>query len=352
MENIEIKFYQLLNKDLASQWKEFEKNSDHYYFQTYEWQKNWYYQILKYKKNFKVFVIIIKKNNTPIILLPMCIQKIFCFKILKWSGFPFSDYNAPLIKKDLIINKNEFFEIFNLIIRKYKNLFNCINLINQPFNINKTVNPFTVFFKNYELNKYYRINFNKNFQINEKENKDLNYQIKRLKKLGNVQFHLATKKKDIKKIINFIIKNKSIQYDRTKAWNLFKLNTFKLIFILINLKSMSRYITYLTLDKKIIAAHSGFIYNKRCYYLFPAYDYYFRKFAAGKILLDFIYKDCIRKNCDYLDLTIGSEQYKVKWSNEISTSNNYLKSISTIGYIYILLIKFKNYLKKKNDNRS
>ena len=67
MENIEIKFYQLLNKDLASQWKEFEKNSDHYYFQTYEWQKNWYYQILKYKKNFKVFVIIIKKNNTPII---------------------------------------------------------------------------------------------------------------------------------------------------------------------------------------------------------------------------------------------------------------------------------------------
>ena len=64
----------------------------------------------------------------------------------------------------------------------------------------------------------------------------------------------------IKKVIEFIIKNKIKQYTSTKVWNLFKQEFNKNFFILSNLDMKEKaYISYITMNNEIIAAHSGYI---------------------------------------------------------------------------------------------
>ena len=106
------------------------------------------------------------------------------------------------------------------------------------------------------------------------------------------------------------------------------------------------YITYMELNNEIIAAHSGFVYNNICYYLFPVYDVNFNKYSPGKILLKKIIDDSKSNLLDYFDLTIGSENYKKDYSNSKSYSSVVLKSLNLRGYLLIFLLNFKEKLKE------
>ena len=89
--------------------------------------------------------------------------------------------------------------------------------------------------------------------------------------------------------------------------------------------------TYLEFDGKVIAAHSGYTYQKISYYLFPVYDNEFKRYSPGKILLKYIIDDAKNNLFDYFDLTIGSENYKKDYSNRKLNSALFLKSKSLKG---------------------
>ena len=140
---------------------------------------------------------------------------------------------------------------------------------------------------------------------------NIKYQTNRLRKLGKLEFKIAINLNDKKKVIEFIIKNKIKQYTNTKVWNLFKQEFNKNFFILSNLDMKEKaYISYVTINNEIIAAHSGYIYKDICYYLFPVYDEEYKKYSPGKILLKKIIDDSKLDELHYFDLTIGSEDYK------------------------------------------
>jgi len=144
-----------------------------------------------------------------------------------------------------------------------------------------------------------------------------------------------------------IIQHKSKQYIKTKAWNLFKNRFNKDFFILSSLTMEEKaYITYMELNNEIIAAHSGFIYNNICYYLFPVYNDAFNKYSPGKILLKKIIDDSKSNLLKYFDLTIGSENYKKDYSNIKFYSSVFLKSFNLKGYFFIFLLNFKDVVKK------
>ena len=106
------------------------------------------------------------------------------------------------------------------------------------------------------------------------------------------------------------------------------------------------YISYITIDDEIIAAHSGFIYKNTCYYLFPVYKEAYKKYSPGKILLKKIIDDSKLKSLQYFDLTIGSENYKKNYSNNELCSGIFFQSVNLKGYLYILHRKLKMILKK------
>ena len=112
-------------------------------------------------------------------------------------------------------------------------------------------------------------------------------------------------------------------------------------------------LSYLLLNDEIIAAQSGYQYKKRYYYLFPAYNYKYRKFSPGKILLQNMIVNTKTNLFDYFDLTIGSENYKENFSNCKMASALFLYSKNLKGFIYIFFLRIKYLikltLKWKND---
>ena len=350
MYNLNIKIYNEFNSELEELWVNFEKVSNHYYFQTFRWQKYWFKQMRKNKKSFvNQHIVVVKNNDDILFILPMYISKFFCFKILSWSGFPFSDYNAPLIKKNFIIDKEDFLDIWQLILRKDSKIFNCINLVNQPKMIDKSLNPFFQFVNTSLSTSYFGIFLEENINIKKSQIADLKYQTNRLQKEGNLVFNVAKTNKEKKNVLKFILKNKRAQYKKTNGWDLFKINAYRLFFIECHIKLYANlHLTYLTLNENIIAAHSGYIYNNYYYYLFPVYDSKLKKYSPGKILLNYLVQDCKIKNISYFDFTIGAEDYKKKWSNHTMKSCTYLKSLNIIGFFYTSLIKLKITIKNMN----
>ena len=268
-------------------------------------------------------------------ILPLNIKEYYKIKILAWSGFPFSDYNSPLIKNHKNLLKENFEDLWNNILSKLVNV-DCIVLNNQPENILSQKNPFYNYLKNDLIDEYYGIKLDQNLEFKKKELDNINYQTNRLKNLGELSFKIAENDYEKKEIIDFIIQNKSKQYDNTKAWNLFKDNFCKDFVISSNLKIKKKiFINYLKLNNDILAAHSGYIYNNMCYYLFPAYNLKYKKYSPGKILLKKIIDQTKSNLVKYFDLTIGSENYKKSFANNKSYSAQFLKSLSLKGSFYI-----------------
>ena len=346
MKNFKIKIFNFFNDELKNLWLEFETRSFHHIFQTYDWQKLWLEKQIEYNNKIINFTVFIYEKDELIMILPLNIKEYYKIKILAWSGFPFSDYNSPLIKNHKKLLKENFEDLWNNILSKLVNV-DCIVLNNQPENILSQKNPFYNYLKNDLIDEYYGIKLDQNLEFKKKELDNINYQTNILKNLGELSFKIAENDYEKKEIIDFIIQNKSKQYDNTKAWNLFKDNFCKDFFISSNLKIKKKiFITYLKLNNDILAAHSGYIYNNMCYYLFPAYNLKYKKYSPGKILLKKIIDQTKSNLVKYFDLTIGSENYKKSFANNKSYSAQFLKSLSLKGSFYISLLKIKFFLKK------
>ena len=277
MHNIEINIFKNFSDELSKLWLTLESKSENYFFQSFKWQELWFNHQIKYKKRIDNYTVVVSKNNIVIMILPFHIDYKNIVRILKWSGFPFSDYNAPLLKNNYIINKEDFLYIWEKI--KNNNDFDCISFDNQPEQIINLPNPFFKFLDIKKNNYYCGIKYIKKFDIKKKEYANIKYQTNRLKKLGKLEFKTAKNLEDVNKVIKFIILHKSDQYRRTNAWNLFNVSIHKKLFELLNLNLNENIdISYLLLNDEIIAAQSGYKYKKRYYYLFPAYKYEYRKY--------------------------------------------------------------------------
>ena len=121
-----IRYFEKFDDDLEKIWTDLEENSDITFFQTYKWQKYWHKEC---GANVKIIIVLIYENNKLISILPFNIKKKIIFKILNWNGFPFSDYNKPIIRKNYFFNNEDYKNIFLNIRNNYS--FNAIHFVNN-----------------------------------------------------------------------------------------------------------------------------------------------------------------------------------------------------------------------------
>ena len=142
MNELKIEIFETFSEQLKKHWLEFEKKSDHHFFQTLKWQKLWFeHQKLK-NKSITNYSIIVTELDEIIMIAPFNIDYSGGIKKLKWSGFPFSDYNCPLLRTGKKISREQFKNIWKLILNNSNKDFDCVILKNQPENILNNKNPF------------------------------------------------------------------------------------------------------------------------------------------------------------------------------------------------------------------
>ena len=342
MENL-IKIKKEFDYDLKNQWEDLQKNSNVNFFQTFKWQKYW---SQKCGKNIENIITLFYKNGELVSILPLNIKKKKFIRILNWNGFPFSDYNQPIIKNNQKLNSEDFKFIISQIYLNYKfdnvHLLNCINgdyLNDSKFASNNLSK--LIFFKDETDSKIIQ-------NLNEK----INYEENRLKKNFKYEQYVDTKKNK-KEIIDFFIIEKNKQLIRTRAWNYLKFEQYKkYIYDLIEFDEENLCFSCLKINDKIISSHIGYKFNKNYYYIFPVYNLDYKKYSPGNILLYKLIENYrLKKFCTF-DFTVGNELYKNKLNNFIENIYEYITYKSFLGFFYYIKIKLKMFIKmllfKKN----
>ena len=335
MEN-EIKIKTEFDLNLKTEWEELEKKSNINLFQTFKWQQYWYE---KCGNNSEKVIVLFYRKSELISILPLNIKKIKLLKILNWSGFPFSDYNQPITKNNQSLNTKDFNFIISKINSIYQfdniHLINCINTgyLNKDKIQSNIISKLT-FFKNTTDEKIIS-----NFK------KKISYDISRLKK--NFNYEVSINKNNKKEIIDFFIKEKHKQLERTKAWNYLNYEFYKnYIYGLIEFDEQNLCFSSLKINDKIISSHIGYIYNNIYYYIFPVYDPSFKKYSPGNILLSILLENYRAKKFNTFDFTIGNELYKKKLNNFIDQTYEYVSFNSFFGIFYYFKVLIKMNIKK------
>ncbi len=334
--NIELKTN--FDEELEKQWLDLEKNSEITFFQTLSWQKYWDKNCgFNLSKIFALFY----EDNILVCILPLNINKKFFIKYLNWNGFPFSDYNCPLVRKNFEFNSGHFELIINKIKKSSK--FDFINLINNTNNSYLSG-------KFFKANNSYKLIFSKkesSVNIISKLQKKVKYEENRIQKSFKIVCDLKPDIETKKQIINFFMVEKKKQLDRSNAWNY--LNIKKFSDYIANLNDFnSEFIDFscLKINSKIVSSHIGYKFNRQFYYIFPVYDTAFKKYSVGNILLHKLIKNYDENNYELFDFTIGSELYKKKLNNNEIVLFDYLRHNNFIGIVCVNFLKIKYKLKR------
>ena len=355
----QINIYNKIDQKLERHWLNLEKNSFNYAFQSFKWFKNWF-EICRFQNdNFFLKIVVVEYKSEVIAIFPFEVEKKYNLRILKWAGDQVSDFCAPIIKKNFIIKKKTFLELFNKLLKEIKNI-DIVELRRQPKFIDDLKNPFVNFLENYRDSKNFfillpeRWDFYKNNFL-KKEFHSQNMRKKRsLKKLGKLQFEVYKDRDGKIQVLDKLFIQKNSRLKKLGIKELFEstdINFYKKISSE-NYDQNNVHVCALKLNGKLIAMHWGMIYKKRFYYLLLSMqEEELGRLSPGRILINLMIKWSIAKKLKFFDFTLGQETHKESRSNNESYLYNFISIKSTKGIFFFLLLKIKYFLKhidKKN----
>ncbi len=350
-----ISVYKEFDENIKKIWKKIEKNESVTFFQTYDWIYSWYLNVAKKNNKIEIAIILIQINEEVTDILPLCIENIYTFKILKFMGGYNTDYMSP------ISSTNSFFKIKNNNLKQIKNLFkknlpkfdiiHFQNLIEEHqknknffisnFNCKKQEISYKVNFKLLSEDIYFK-------QVSKKFLNDIKRQIRRLKQFGKLELVFPDSKKNFDLFVKSLIDLKDIQYKKTKN-SLFSYPGYKKMYIDYSSNPYTKKIIHLCslkIDNKIISSHYGFIKDKVLYFVMPAYDEKWYKYSPGNVMIYYLIKHCYKNSIRTLDFTDGENFYKRKWANEVKNIYEIHIIFTIKGFIFSIFLKIKLFLLK------
>ena len=352
--SFEIKIYNSFEDSLETIWNNFEKEAESYCFQNSYWLKNWY-QSLNNKNDIDLHIFLVYQNQKLLFIFPLCIEKKYGLKILKWQGGNQSDYMGGLIKGESSLEKKEFLLLWKKIKDKLPD-FDITYFKNQPEKIGNAINPFVNHLNSFKTSNSRSINLKDSFEtfinnnLKKKFLSDTKRSLNTLNKKGRIDFKIYenVNNSQRKKIIEEILYQKELRLKELNQKNEidkfsenFYINFDERKFLNGNL-----HISSLKFNDTIIAMHWGAIYKNTYYYLMPSIaKTEYLKYSPGRLLLYKLVEWCYQKNIKKFDLSLGEESYKKNWSNLKNGLYDLYETNSLKSYPLFYLLKIRSYLK-------
>ncbi|MBF0208634.1 MAG: GNAT family N-acetyltransferase [Oligoflexia bacterium] len=350
-------------------WIAFQKDSDFYPFQSYEWIYTWYKTVGK--KNGVVPVIFkITIGDEDRLLLPMKVVRRKGLRVLKWlSDDKVFDYQGPIIKRKISsIGDVDYRKLVKRLHQSFP-FFDYVDLLSQPEDIHEVPNGFALigncnkqcFARYLKIDNDWKSYYEK--EIDSKIRRDTVRQKERLQKIDELKFVIVdnyTKESDIEKVYSAFVMQKERRYQETNFYNLFadegyrkfyrRLLSSELIDGSLNVgddaKKFNVHLSALYLGREIIATHFGLYDEKRYYYLMPTYkSKEIAKYSPGRILMLYLMEWAFDRGVKIFDFTIGAEQYKDTWCNGYMNFYRHEEPITYKGNLYHCLLQSKRWMK-------
>lgn len=339
-------------------WQAFEKESDCYAFQNYNWLKTWYDSVGVYSK-LKVCIVLVEyPAGEPLMLLPLGVGHKHSVSSLLWLGGTISDYHAPLLRRDCSekLTKQIFSQLWTDI-QSVLPPFDIIWFEKIPEFVIAQRNPFLYLSCTRNASNAHHshlIGTFENFLNVNRSKKSISTEKRKqrkLKKQGNISFKIVKNDQEIKHFLDEMIVQKSRSYTEMGVPVLFNKPGYRDFFKTMTEKHIHDgfvHMSALTLNGRILAVHWGLLYKKRFYHLFPSYEKSeLTKFSPGNLLLWNLLEWCIENKIDIYDFTAGDESYKNHWSDTELKLYDYYHSKSLFGLLYISPLRFLRVIKRK-----
>ena len=140
---------------------------------------------------------------------------------------------------------------------------------------------------------------------------DVRRQIKRLSKLGHLQFQVYDKS-NLSAVLAWIPR---LEQERQKRYGTALPENYLANLAIEGLKHSVVHCSTMNLDGKPISWHIGFHWNNVFYWYIPIYDSAIRNLSPGKVHLYYAIDWAIRNGCKTFDFLRGTETYKTSWTD-------------------------------------
>lgn len=344
--------------DVESLWRSIEKTGDCFAFQTYDWLNNWYKFIGKFSRLEPCIVVVESSEGQTLILLPLGIQRRRFVSCLVWLGGEITDYHGPLLNKDYSNNllTVPFDQLWSDIrtrlpphsavdfqkqpefISKQKNPFVCLQCTphSSSAHFTKLFGPIDSFIKSKRSSRWYQ---------------GLRRKQRRLQDLGELEFIVASKGKDIDRLLPEMISQKAMSYKEMGVVNIFDNQEYIDFFYHMTRRYNDNSFVILfalTLNDQTLATHWGLLYKKRLYHLFPTYVHNeLARYSPGTILFRNVFEWGIEHGIEISDFTVGDEPYKYDWRDEELRLYDHLKATTPLGLLYVAPRKLLRLCKRR-----
>ncbi|MGD2047616.1 MAG: GNAT family N-acetyltransferase [Gemmatimonadota bacterium] len=305
-------------------WRDFEATAECWPFQSFDFVSAWHRTIGRAKGVEPCIALVVDSNDTPVMLLPLGLEKRGPFRRLSWLGGRMADFKGPLLARDLGegVTGGQFEKTWDAI-RKALPAHDFVVFDAQPDVIGTQRNPFATLSKRLHPSASHYTLLEGDFDsfLASKRSGKSRWRMRRkyrlLEELGEVEFVVPTTDAEIESIMWAVFEQKSRVYRELGVRNLFAEPECR-EFCLSLAKSSSpgglAHLSALKLDGEIIAAHWGLVFRRRFYFLFPSYaEGDIQRLSPGVSLLQHLFQWCFEHGVQAFDFTAGDEQYKERW---------------------------------------
>lgn len=344
----EVNIYNEFGTDLQSIWQRFEKECDHYVFQSYDWLAHWYQTIGINYHSLKPCITIVTDNSMLVALFPFGIRKCLGARVLEFLGGDQSDYNSPLIYPEYSnphLSNSIWESVNNQLPTHDIQLFNKL-----PARLNQSENSIFHFWQCRLVNDAYAATLPESWElykqcISKKMRNDSKRQLRRLAENGTVQFLIAATDEEYDRFVTAMFEQKRRRFQETGARDVLSDAATQAFYR--SLRGAigdkgSVHLSALILNDNILATHWGITYGDRFYFLIPTFaGGEWEKFSVGRLLQERIMEWAIYNGLKIFDFTIGGEQYKKIWSDREMHIYNKQNLITLMGIpcmLYIAII--------------
>lgn len=293
-----------------------------------------------------VFARISAAAGTPLLLLPLCVEKRGGIRFLEFIDRGVCDYNAPIVYADAAaIDRAELVEIWAEICRKAAP-FDIALLRKCPDQVAGFENPFYgLCTEPWQASGHYvelGQTADNGALLPPRDLKDSARQRKRLADMGEVRICLARNAAEIETVFDTFIRQKSQRYMQTLGTPGFdvpgQISYYRNLTRAMPAGCVRLY--YLTVANTIVATAWGLVADRRFYYLMCAYEGgNWQTYSTGRLLLEEIANFCRNDGVAILDLGIGDEPYKSRWRHVILKLGGMAQPRSVVGWAHYCAVR-------------
>lgn len=329
----------------AVEWRALEVRSACHVFQSHEFVFSWLNTAGRFE-GARPAVVLWRNAGKLAAVFPCCTVKRGPLKILTWLGGVYIvDYGDVILAPDAGIDATAFFDSSLRFLREKLGFALCYlyNIRHDSPVYPHVAEQFRPYRDDVAPFMYLKGTFGDYLdslkRFRKKQKSDTLRQIRRLEETGVLEFSVVSSgDEDLDAVMEALIVQKRWRYSTTGIDGVLFRSGYAEFYRDQALNNPDAHLCCLRLDGRIIAAHLGYIYRDRMYFLMPSYDPEFSRYSPGRVLTYFLIRECYERGVKVFDFCGGNEEYKYEWT-DLSAGETSFVDNGFFGEMFVLYKK-------------